>query len=109
MRRSQRNEVGGGNYRATPHHHPYPASFIKPFFYVYILTDVATQTHHYIGYTTDLKERLARHNRGAVPHTAPLKPWKIQTAIAFDCEEKARAFETYLKSHSGRAFAEKHF
>ena len=79
------------------------------FFYVYILTDVATQTHHYVGYTTDLKERLARHNRGTVQHTAPLKPWKIQTAIAFDCEEKARAFETYLKSHSGRAFAEKHF
>jgi predicted GIY-YIG superfamily endonuclease len=93
-RQSRQNEIG---------------FLFMSFFYVYILTDVTTQTHHYVGYTTDLKERLARHNRGAVPHTAPLKPWKIQTAIAFDCEEKARAFETYLKSHSGRAFAKKHF
>ena len=79
-----------------------------PFFYVYILTDIVTQSHHYTGFTTDLQERLARHNRGAVPATASLRPWKIQTAMAFDSEGKARAFETYLKSHSGRAFAEKH-
>ena len=43
-----------------------------PFFYVYILTDIATQSHHYTGFTTDLQERLARHNRGAVPATASL-------------------------------------
>lgn len=73
-----------------------------PFFYVCVLTDIATQSHHYTGVTADLQERLARHNRGAVPATASLRPWKIQTAIAFDSEEKARAFETYLKSHSGR-------
>ena len=79
-----------------------------PFFYVCILTDIATQSHHYTGFTIDLQERLARHNRGAVPATASLRPWKIQTAMAFDSEEKGRAFETYLKSHSGRAFAEKH-
>ena len=79
-----------------------------PFYYVYILTDIATQTHHYTGFTTNLKERLARHNRGAVPHTAPFRPWRIKTAIAFDDEAKAHAFETYLKSHSGRAFAAKH-
>lgn len=79
-----------------------------PLFYVYILTDIDMQSHHYMGFTTDLQERLARHNRGAVPTTASPRPWKIQTAMAFDSEEKARAFETYLKSHSGRAFAEKH-
>ena len=79
-----------------------------PFFYVYILTDIATQSHHYTGFTKDLHERLARHNRGEVSSTALFRPWKIQTAIAFDTEEKARAFETYLKSHSGRAFTEKH-
>ena len=43
-----------------------------PFFYVYILTDIAMQSHHYTGFTTDLQERLARHNRGAVPATASL-------------------------------------
>ena len=43
-----------------------------PFFYVCILTDIDMQSHHYTGFTADLQERLARHNRGAVPATASL-------------------------------------
>jgi putative endonuclease len=80
-----------------------------PFFYVYILTDVATNTRHYTGYTTNLQQRLQKHNEGGVPSTAPYKPWRIKIAIAFTDEQKARDFESYLKSHSGRAFAAKHF
>ena len=79
------------------------------FFYVYILTDVTTGTKHYTGYTTNLQERLQKHNEGGVPSTAIYKPWRIETAIAFTDEQKARDFESYLKSHSGRAFASKHF
>jgi hypothetical protein len=30
-------------------------------------------------------------------------------AVAFVDQQKAVAFERYLKSHSGRAFAQKHF
>ncbi len=80
-----------------------------PSYYVYILTDVATATHHYTGFTTNLQDRLHKHNEGGVPSTAPNKPWRIETAIAFTDEKKARNFESYLKSHSGRAFASKHF
>jgi predicted GIY-YIG superfamily endonuclease len=79
------------------------------FHYVYLLIDVATETHHYTGCTENLQDRLGKHNTGDVPHTAKYRPWKIQTAIAFDTKEKAFAFEAYLKSHSGRAFATKHF
>ena len=79
------------------------------FFYVYILTDVTTGTKHYTGYTTNLQERLQKHNEGGVPSTAIYKPWRIETAFAFTDEQKARDFESYLKSHSGRAFASKHF
>lgn len=79
------------------------------FHYVYILTDVTTGTHHYTGCTGDLQKRLEKHNKGDVPHTSKNRPWKIQTAIAFDTQNKAYAFETYLKTHSGRAFAKKHF
>jgi predicted GIY-YIG superfamily endonuclease len=50
-----------------------------------------------------------KHNNGEVPHTSKNKPWKIQTAISFNDKTKALAFEKYLKSHSGRAFAKKHF
>jgi hypothetical protein len=37
------------------------------------------------------------------------EPIKIEAAIAFQSRKKAAAFEKYLKSHAGRAFASKHF
>ena len=82
---------------------------MKNFYYVYIFTDIATETHHYVGSTQDLQARLAKHNAGEVPHISKFKPWRIQTAIAFDSKEKATAFEKYLKTGSGREFAKRHF
>ena len=79
------------------------------FYYVYMLTDVATGTHFYTGVTEDLQARLAKHNPGEVPHTSKLNPWRIETAIAFSSKEKAYAFEAYLKTHCGRSFAKRHF
>lgn len=79
------------------------------FHYVYILTSEVNETHHYIGLTDNLEHRLKIHNAGQVAHTTKYKPWKIETAIAFHSREKAAIFEKYLKSHSGRAFAAKHF
>ena len=78
-------------------------------YYVYILQSLTNPTKHYTGFTTNLKKRIIKHNNGEVPHTNKYKPWKIITYIAFEPVEKARAFEMYLKSHSGRAFARKHF
>jgi len=82
---------------------------MQNFHYVYILIDTTTETHHYVGSTQDLQARLAKHNAGKVPHTSKFKPWRIQTAIAFDSNEKAVAFEAYLKTGSGREFAKRHF
>ena len=82
---------------------------MQKFYYVYILVDITTETHHYTGVTEDLHARLAKHNAGEVPHTSKFKPWCIQTAVAFDSKEKAVAFEDYLKSGSGREFAKRHF
>jgi predicted GIY-YIG superfamily endonuclease len=50
---------------------------------------------------------MARHNAGEVPHTSKFKPWRLGTYIAFSDEKRAFAFEKYLKSSSGRAFAKK--
>jgi predicted GIY-YIG superfamily endonuclease len=71
--------------------------------YVYILTS----ERFYVGVTTDLNDRLKRHNAGEVPHTSKYLPWKLKTYIAFSDPEKAFSFEKYLKSGSGRAFAKK--
>ena len=78
-------------------------------FYTYILRSISHPEQRYIGSTSDLKSRLAKHNAGEVPHTSKFKPWRIQTAVAFDSKEKAVAFEDYLKSGSGREFAKRHF
>ncbi|MGA8043868.1 MAG: GIY-YIG nuclease family protein [Terracidiphilus sp.] len=73
--------------------------------FVYILESLAEAGRFYTGITRDLDARLARHNAGAVTHTAKYRPWRIKTYIAFLDEERAIAFEKYLKSGSGRAFA----
>ncbi len=78
------------------------------FYYVYILVSESHPRRHYTGLTEDLHGRVKAHNSGQLPYTAKYRPWRIETAIAFRDHRKARAFEEYLKSHSGRAFAAKH-
>lgn len=77
------------------------------FHYVHILQSESDSEQFYVGYTQDLKARLNKHNLGGVPHTAKTRPWRIKTAIAFTDEIQAHAFERYLKTASGRAFAKK--
>lgn len=75
--------------------------------YVYLLESIAHPDQHYIGMSDDLRTRLAAHNAGQSSHTAKFKPWRLVTYLAFTDPEKARAFERYLKSGSGHAFARK--
>ena len=78
-------------------------------YYVYILQSVNHPERHYTGFTENIENRLLKHNDGEVPHTTKYKPWKLIVYTAFEAKGKAIAFEKYLKSHSGRAFASKHF
>ncbi len=73
--------------------------------YVYILQSLADTERFYTGITDDLKARLSKHNSGSVTHTAKHRPWRIKSYVAFADEARALAFEKYLKSGSGRAFA----
>jgi predicted GIY-YIG superfamily endonuclease len=77
------------------------------FHYVYILQSEIQPQHFYTGLTDDLRARLKKHNAGEVVATSAFRPWKIKTAVAFTDRERAAAFERYLKSASGRAFAKK--
>jgi putative endonuclease len=76
-------------------------------FYVYLIESIAFPGQRYVGLTIDLKHRLRNHNDGASPHTSKFKPWRLVTYIAFSDRTKAEAFERYLKSGSGHAFAHK--
>ena len=77
--------------------------------YVYLLESLAKPGKRYTGITSDLSGRPKEHNAGKSPHTAKFKPWKIVVAIRFTDDHKAKAFEKYLKSGSGHAFAKRHF
>lgn len=79
------------------------------FWYVYMLQSIRCPERFYVGMTQDLLARLEQHNAGQVRHTSKFGPWQIEAAVAFRSKDKAVAFEKYLKSHSGRAFAKKHF
>ena len=68
-------------------------------FYTYIPRSINHPDQGYIiGSTTDLRKRIVAHNVGRVPHTAKFSLRMIETYIAFKTEERARAFEIYLKS-----------
>jgi putative endonuclease len=74
--------------------------------YVYILESLDSE-HFYVGIADDVHARAAKHNAGEVPHTSNFGPWHLKTYVAFTDESQAFAFERYLQSASGRAFAKK--
>ena len=75
---------------------------------VYILRSDKDPSRYYTGLTSDLAARLDAHNAGRVPHTADGKPWIIDVIVEFADQRRAVAFEKYLKSGSGFAFAKRH-
>ena len=79
-------------------------------FYVYLLQSQQDPSKRYVGFTTrEPDSRLAEHNAGKSTHTNKHKPWKVVAYFAFGNQQKAEAFERYLKQGSGHAFANKHF
>jgi len=61
-------------------------------FYTCIIRSINHPNQRYIGSTSDLQKRLAKHNEGGVPHTASFRPWKLEVYIAFETKKKAAAF-----------------
>ena len=80
---------------------------VSSMYYVYIIKSAAYSDQIYVGYTSNLKQRLETHNSGGSVYTAKHRPWKLITCIAFDDMARAKNFEWYLKSASGKSFAKK--
>lgn len=78
-------------------------------FYVYLINSLNSPKVFYIGYTTNIKQRLETHNSGGSVHTAKDRPWELIICMAFKNADCAKQFEKYLKTQSGRAFAKKRF
>jgi predicted GIY-YIG superfamily endonuclease len=77
--------------------------------FVYVIRSVPQPVRYYSGVTNNVARRLAEHNCGGSAYTAALRPWKLVTSLEFTNPASAIAFEKYLKSGSGRAFAKRHF
>ncbi len=77
--------------------------------YVYLLKIIIHQNQRYVGLTSNVEERVRAHNAGQSIHTSKYKPWELVAYFAFREDQRAIKFEKYLKSGSGRAFANRHF
>ena len=78
-------------------------------YHVYLIKSTNSPEVLYVGYTTNLEQRLKTHNSGGSIHTAKYRPWQLLMYLSFIDQSKAKEFENYLKSQAGRAFAKKRF
>ena len=76
---------------------------------VYVLKSRNHPGRYYTGLTSNVPARLGDHNAGRCTHTASRTPWDLDVVIEFADQGRAIAFEKYLKSGSGVAFAKRHF
>jgi len=70
-------------------------------FYVYILRSKKTRKL-YKGVTSDLKNRLERHNAGKVKATKSGRPWELLHYQVFKNKTDAYREELFLKTGKGR-------
>jgi putative endonuclease len=73
------------------------------FYYTYVLKS-SIDSNLYIGWTDDLKSRIAKHNNGLVESTKNRRPLNLVYYEACSQKQKAIAREKYFKTGFGRRF-----
>ncbi len=78
-------------------------------FVVYVLHSRSAEGKRYIGFTSDLINRMASHNHfGTKGHMLRYRPWEVAYVFFFETKSEAMAHEKFLKSGVGRDFLQKH-
>jgi len=75
-------------------------------YFVYIIK--CSNAQYYTGLTRDIRVRMLKHKTGDVKFTKPFLPIQLVFCSCFSNQHKAAMFEKYLKTHSGKAFRNKH-
>ena len=75
-------------------------------YYVYILQ--SSKGRHYIGYTSNLPQRIAQHNRKHKGFTGATESWILDCALEFRNKSEAMRIEKYLKSLKDYRLAEEY-
>ncbi|MFN4234742.1 MAG: GIY-YIG nuclease family protein [Bacteroidia bacterium] len=71
---------------------------------VYVLYS-ETYNKHYIGFTSDLENRIKSHNELATKgYTVKYRPWKLIYSEEYLDKKEAMTREKFLKSGQGRTF-----
>lgn len=71
-------------------------------YFTYVLFSRADR-RLYIGYSSDVDQRFARHCAGEVPATHSRRPLELIYYEAYETETEAKRREKYLKGGNGRA------
>jgi len=72
-------------------------------YYVYVLRS-EKDGNMYVGYTTDLRERLVLHNAGKVKSTRARRPFRLVYYEACLNQQDALRREKYLKTAYGKRY-----
>ena len=75
---------------------------------VYILYS-NTSSRYYVGQTSDINQRLERHNQGRVKSTKYGIPWEIVLQLDVSTRSEAMILEKQIKKRGARRYIEKHF
>ena len=68
---------------------------------VYILFS-SSKNRYYIGYTSDLEERITRHNQKSKGFTGNVNDWKVVYTENYTSKETANKRELQIKSWKSR-------
>ena len=72
-------------------------------YYVYVIESINFK-RRYIGFTSNIENRLKQHNSGKTRSTKAYKPWKLLFFEEFKDKIDAINREKYLKSGVGREY-----
>ncbi len=75
-------------------------------FYTYILQSTKSR-RYYVGHTSNMEERLERHNNGYVKATKNKGPWTVVFYENYKTRVGANSREFYIKSMKSKVFIEK--
>ena len=75
-------------------------------FKTYILyTD--SKDRYYVGHTSNIDDRLIRHNQGRSKSTKYGIPWRVLYTKDFETKSEAYTYEMYIKNQKSRIFIER--
>ena len=75
--------------------------------YVVYVLENQNDKSWYIGFTTNLKQRLLEHKQKKAPYTSKKENWELMYAELYLDKFDALGRERFLKSGSGRKFLKK--